>query len=354
MQVTPLKQWIPELRPPLVIAGPCAAETEEQVLATARSLSGIEGVRIFRAGLWKPRSRPGDFQGVGERGLSWLQKVRSETGLKVTTEVASPKHVEHSLKKGIDVLWIGARTTGNPFSVQDIADALCGHDVPVMVKNPPHADLSLWMGAFERLEKSGLTKLAAIHRGISHPPFVQSSHRNSPAWNLPLELKRRLPQLPLLCDPSHIAGQRESIEPLCQEALRLDMEGLMIEAHTDPDSALSDAGQQITCSKLQQIVANFQNSFEDSPQNQLAELRHHIDNFDREIIEALGKRFQTVKQIGSIKRKGQMNIVQEERFKQLLSNLAREGEKLGLSPHFIEKLYRLIHREAVQCQSRQP
>ena len=355
MHIVPLKQWIPELKLPLVVAGPCAAETEEQVLNTARSLSKIskeKGVRIFRAGLWKPRGRPGTFQGVGEKGLAWLQKVRAETKLLVTTEVATPRHVEAALKAGIDVLWIGARTTGNPFSVQDIADALCGHDVPVMVKNPPHADLNLWIGAFERLEKSGLSKLSAIHRGIAHPPFVQSFHRNSPAWNLPLELKRKLPQLPLLCDPSHIAGRRENIGPLCREALRLNMEGLMIEAHIDPDNALSDAGQQVTCARLEQIVTNLPNDCASTPQNQLEELRRHIDNFDCELIEALGKRFQAVEQIGNIKKREQMSLVQEKRAQELLSNLASFGEKRGLSPHFIQKLYRLIHEEAVQCQSR--
>ncbi len=352
MNIVALKQWIPQFHSPLVVAGPCAAETEEQVLSTARSLCEIKSVRIFRAGLWKPRSRPGPFQGVGEKGLTWLQKVQSKTGLLVATEVATPKHVEAALKAGIDVLWVGARTTGNPFSVQDIADALCGHDIPVIVKNPPHADLGLWIGAFERLEKSGLSKLAAVHRGIAHAPLVQSSLRNSPAWNLPLELKRLLPQLPLLCDPSHIAGQRENVEALCKEALRLGMEGLMIEAHTDPDSALSDADQQVTCAQLKQIIEGLQNSFESNPQNQLEELRHHIDNFDREIIESLGKRFQIVKKLGNIKEKAQMNILQEERAKQVLSSLTIEGEKQGLSPRFIQKLYRLIHEEAVQQQSR--
>ncbi len=350
MQIIPLKQWVPDFRPPLIVAGPCAAETEEQVLATARPLSAIEGVHIFRAGLWKPRRRPESFQGVGEKGLAWLRRVRSTTRLKVATEVANTQHVERALESGIDILWIGARTTGNPFSVQEIAEALRGHDIPVMVKNPPHADLSLWMGAFERLAKSGLKRLVAIHRGFTPYFCIPGHYRNSPLWSIPSELKRLWPQLPLLCDPSHISGRRESVGPLCRQAMGAGFEGLMIEAHANPSRALSDAGQQVTCSQLEHILRELRPGQTDD----LDSLRHQIDSLDRELMEALGKRFQVAKQIGAVKRDREMSPLQKERLHQHLGDLMAAGPKLGLRPQFVEKLYHLIHREALHCQSDNP
>lgn len=281
MKIESLNAWLPNKKPgsPLVIAGPCSAESLDQMLRTAHALKEISEVSVFRAGIWKPRTRPNNFEGLGEIALPWLAEVKKQTGLKVTTEVATAKHVELCLKAGVDILWIGARTTANPFSVQEIADALKGVDIPVMVKNPINADLQLWIGALERFNLAGITKLMAIHRGFSVGEKLE--FRNDPLWRIPMELKVKFPELPLLCDPSHITGKRDLIQTVCQKAMDLDMNGLIIETHPDPEKAWSDASQQVTPEKLSEIISSLslkkENSQDKSYTNQLNDLRDQID-----------------------------------------------------------------------------
>lgn len=355
MKIESLASWLPLLKPhsPLIIAGPCSAESQEQVLSTAHALKKISEVAIFRAGIWKPRTRPNNFEGLGEIALPWLKEVKAETGLLTATEVATAKHVELALKYGVDVLWIGARTTANPFSVQEIADALSGVDIPVMVKNPINADLQLWMGALERLNISGIKKLVAIHRGFSVAHKLE--FRNDPLWRIPMELKTKWPELPLLCDPSHITGERELILKVCQKAMDLDMNGLIIETHPDPDRAWSDASQQVTPEKLRIIIDSLslkkELSNDISYTNLLNDLREQIDRLDNELIHTLKYRKDIVEKIAQAKINQNITALQRSRFDQLMKERIEVGKKLGIEESFIKEIFDAIHEQSVQIQT---
>ncbi len=340
---------LPNLEPrrPLVIAGPCSAETEEQVINTAHQLSS-NGIKIFRAGIWKPRTKPGGFEGIGTKGLDWLETVKKETGMYVITEVATPKHVEETLKHGIDMLWIGARTTANPFAVQELADSLQGVDIPVLVKNPVSPDLELWIGALERLHNAGLKRLAAIHRGFSS--YDKKLYRNLPQWHIPIELHRLLPNLPLFCDPSHIGGKRELIAPLCQHAMDLNFDGLMIESHCKPDDAWSDAKQQVTPDVLCHILNELIIRKETQSTENLNELRQQIDECDNEIIEILSKRMRICREIGTFKKEHDMTILQTTRYSEILNKRGMQGTLCGMDANFIRQIFEAIHEESVRQQ----
>lgn len=332
---------------PIVIAGPCSAETEEQVMATARELAK-NGVKIFRAGIWKPRTKPGGFEGVGEQGLAWLQRVKEETGMLVATEVATKQHVKAALDAGVDVLWIGARTSANPFAMQEIADALAGVDVPVLVKNPVNPDLELWIGAMQRLYNAGLRRIGAIHRGFS--AYGKHLYRNMPQWHIPIELRRRLPNLTIFCDPSHIGGKRELVAPLSQQAMDMGFDGLIIESHCEPDSAWSDKSQQVTPEVLNFILHTL--VVRDSVQTteSLALLRQQIDQIDSELLEALSKRMRVSREIGQYKKEHSMPVVQTGRYDDILNSRARSAEELGMSGEFMKVVYQAIHEESVRQQ----
>ena len=353
LNITPPKNWFPAYCKPLVIAGPCSAETEEQLLTTASAIKENFPNAIFRAGIWKPRTRPKTFEGIGNKGLKWLQLIQQETGLKVCTEVANAKHVEQCLKHGIDILWIGARTTGNPFSVQEIADALQGVDIPVFVKNPIYPDLQLWAGALERINLAGITKLAAIHRGFDS--YDNALFRNLPRWELALELKTACPQLPVICDPSHISGTTELIPYISQKAMDMDMDGLMIETHINPNTALSDAKQQITPEELKNIIHNLiirNSSIENKEhQSRLLELRTVIAKLDNEILEVLGKRMAMSAQIGEYKMENDITIFQVAHWKQLINQAIESGGQLHLPKQFVKALFQLIHDESIRRQT---
>jgi len=332
---------------PLVIAGPCSAETEEQVMSIAKQL--VEnGIKIMRAGIWKPRTKPGGFEGVGSDGLAWLKRVKQETGMYVSTEVATQKHVYEALKFGIDMLWIGARTTANPFAVQEIAEALKGVDIPVLVKNPVNPDLELWIGALERLSNVGLTKLGAIHRGFSS--YDKKIYRNLPQWHIPIELKRRYPDLPVICDPSHIGGKRDLIQPLSQQAMDLNYEGLIIETHCNPDAAWSDKDQQVTPARLREIldaliIREGKQSTED-----LSDLRKQIDQLDDQLLELLAKRMRVSCEIGTFKKEHNMLIVQTDRYDEILSKRIAQASDMGMNPEFMRVVLEAIHEESVRQQ----
>ncbi|WP_025607799.1 bifunctional 3-deoxy-7-phosphoheptulonate synthase/chorismate mutase type II [Pontibacter actiniarum] len=338
---------------PLVIAGPCSAETEAQVMQTAEALKQ-QGVHLFRAGIWKPRTRPGSFEGVGSQGLAWLNRVKRELGLKVTTEVATARHVEEALKQEIDVLWIGARTTVNPFAVQEIADALQGVQVPVMVKNPVNPDLALWIGAIERFYHAGITDLAAIHRGFSS--YQQTKYRNVPLWQIPIELKARYQGLPVIVDPSHIGGRRDLVFPVSQKGLDLGYDGVMIETHPTPEQALSDAAQQVTPARLAEIIGQLQvrkSTYDDAELvNRAEELRLQIDAADHEIIAALARRMALVEQIGEYKKQNNVQVLQLERWKEIFRSRPEWAEEAGVNPAFVEELYKLIHVESIRKQTK--
>lgn len=332
---------------PIVIAGPCSAESEEQVLETAKGLAS-KGIKIFRAGIWKPRTKPGGFEGIGVIGLPWLKKVKEETGMYVTTEVATKDHVFEALKAGVDMLWIGARTSANPFAVQEIADALKGVDIPVLIKNPVNPDLELWIGAFQRLYNAGIRRLGAIHRGFSS--YDKKIYRNLPLWHIPIELRRRMPDLPIFCDPSHIGGKRELIAPLCQQAMDLNFDGLMVESHCDPDAAWSDAFQQITPDVLDYVLNLL--VIRDSTQTteSLAELRRQIDGIDEQILELLAKRMRVSREIGVYKKEHNMPILQSPRYSEILENRSDMGKQMDLNPDFIREMLKEIHEESVRQQ----
>lgn len=336
-----------EPRRPLVIAGPCSAETEEQVMNTARQLAK-KGIRIFRAGIWKPRTKPGSFEGVGAEGLPWMQTVKRETGLLVATEVATAKHVDECLKTGIDILWIGARTSANPFAVQEIADALKGVDIPVIVKNPVNPDLELWVGALERINGAGLKRLAAAHRGFSS--FDEKIYRNMPQWHIPMELRRRIPRLPIFCDPSHIGGKRELIAPLCQQAMDLGFDGLIIESHCNPDGAWSDAAQQVTPEVLDYILNLLVIRDTKQTTESLRELRSQIDECDDQIIDVLSKRMRICREIGTYKKEHDMTVLQPTRYNEILENRGTQGSICGMDADFIKKVFVAIHEESVRQQ----
>lgn len=336
-----------EEKRPLVIAGPCSAETEEQVMETARQLAA-QGVKIFRAGVWKPRTKPGGFEGVGTEALGWLKKVKQETGMYVSTEVATAKHVQEALKFGMDLLWVGARTTANPFAVQEIADALKGIDIPVLIKNPVNPDLELWIGAIERLHNAGLRKLGVIHRGFSS--YDKKLYRNLPQWHIPIELHRRIPNLPIICDPSHIGGRRDLIAPLCQQAMDLQFDGLIIESHNNPDLAWSDKDQQITPDVLSLILNTLVIREMNQTTESLAALRKQIDEIDMSLTELLAKRMRVAGEIGQYKKEHGMAILQATRYDEILSKRIAEGEIMGMSGEFMKTILEAIHTESVRKQ----
>ena len=334
-------------RRPLVIAGPCSAETEEQVLDTARSLAA-EGIRICRAGLWKPRTKPGGFEGVGETGIPWLQRVKRETGMYTSTEVATREHVAAALKGGVDLLWIGARTAANPFAMQEIADALRGADVPVLVKNPVSPDLELWIGAIERIYNAGIRRIGAIHRGFTS--IDKSLYRNHPMWAIPIELHRRLPRLPIFCDPSHIVCKRELIAPLSQQAMDLGFDGLIIEAHCSPDCAWSDKAQQVTPEALAYIIRNLVIRDESITTESLTELRSQIDKLDDQLLELLSRRMRVSRDIGQYKKEHNMPVLQTQRYEELLARRAGQAEQMGMDREFMRTVLQAIHEESIRQQ----
>lgn len=350
-EIIPLDQWVGSDCRPMVIAGPCSAESEEQVLATARGLAELKCVKVFRSGIWKPRTRPSSFEGVGKEGLRWLQQVKAETGLLTAVEVASPAHVEEALRFGVDMLWIGARTVVNPFSLQDLATVLKGVDIPVLVKNPVNPDLSLWMGALERMMISGIRKLAAIHRGFYF--FGKSPYRNAPMWELPIELKRLMPQVPLICDPSHISGDRKYLADISQKALDLEYEGLMIESHHDPDSAMTDAAQQITPKELIKLISSLmvrQIAGDSGFETKLEKLRTEIDKIDAELINLLARRMDIVTEIGEYKRDNNVTILQIKRWSNIVQDRLKTGIDTGLDREYLRKLFEIVHNESIKLQ----
>lgn len=332
---------------PIIIAGPCSAETEEQVMSTATDLAKA-GIKIFRAGIWKPRTKPGGFEGIGEEGLVWLERVQKETGMLVATEVATRQHVEAALKHGVDVLWIGARTSANPFAMQEIADTLKGVDVPVLVKNPVNPDLELWIGAMQRLHNAGITRIGAIHRGFS--AYGKHLYRNMPQWHIPIELRRRLPNMTIFCDPSHIGGKRELVAPLSQQAMDLGFDGLIIESHCDPDCAWSDKSQQVNPEVLNFILNTLVVRDTTQTTESLTLLRQQIDQIDGEIIEALAKRMRVSCEIGQYKKEHSMPVLQTGRYDDVLNTRARNAEVMGMSGDFMKTVYQAIHEESVRQQ----
>ena len=332
---------------PIVIAGPCSAETEEQVMTTARQLAN-KGCHIFRAGIWKPRTKPGGFEGNGEAALPWMQEVKKETGMLTATEVATPEHVELAQKYGIDILWIGARTSANPFAMQDLADSLKGYDGPVLVKNPVNPDLELWIGAMQRLNQAGVKRLGAIHRGFSS--YDKKIYRNLPMWQIPIELHRRIPNLPIICDPSHIGGRRDLIALLCQQAMDLGFDGLIVESHCDPDCAWSDAKQQITPDILDYILSLLVVRSEHTTTEGLRQLRSQIDEIDNQLMDLMAKRLRVCREIGTFKKEHNMTVLQAGRYNEVLEKRGAQASLCGMSPEFAAHVFELIHEESVRQQ----
>lgn len=332
---------------PVVISGPCSAETEEQVVDTARRLAA-GGIKVFRAGIWKPRTKPGGFEGVGEMCFAWLARVKRETGMLTAVEVATAQHVALALAAGVDILWVGARTSTNPFAVQDIADALRGTDAAVLVKNPMNPDLELWIGALERISNAGIKRLGAIHRGFSE--YEHTIYRNAPQWRIPIELRRRLPDLPIFCDPSHMGGRRDLVAPLSQEAMDLGFDGLIVETHCNPDCAWSDKNQQITPEALVDILSNLVIRDTANHTELLSEMRCEIDRIDTELLSLLAKRMQLSREIGNYKKTHGLSVLQAQRYNELLDNRARKGAELALDPDFVKAVLRTIHDESVRIQ----
>lgn len=353
LNIQPLNSWINVKNEPLLISGPCSAETEEQLLSTAHLLAATGKVSVLRAGIWKPRTRPGEFEGIGSIGLEWLKRAKEETGLPTAVEVANAKHVEEALAAGVDILWIGARSTVNPFTVQEIADALQGVDIPVLVKNPVNPDLQLWIGALERINKAGITKLGAIHRGFSS--FEKSAFRNEPMWEMAIQLKTLCPELPIINDPSHICGNRDLISYVAQKALDLDMQGLMIESHIDPSVAWTDAKQQVTPAALADIVNNFTlrkpESKNEDFTDKLADLRAQIDKIDDLVFQKLAERMGITQKIGEYKRDNGVTILQVNRWDEIMKKRTAFAKALKLDLNFTEKLLELIHGESIRKQT---
>jgi len=352
--VVPLYEWGMFTEPrPSVVAGPCSAESEDQVMETAKGLREL-GINVFRAGIWKPRTHPGCFEGVGAEGLKWMQRARKEYGLKIATEVAGEKHVAECLKAEVDMVWLGARTTANPFLVQEIADALKGTDIPVLVKNPVNADLDLWIGALERLSRAGIRKLGVIHRGFS--TFDKIKYRNDPQWQVAIELRSRYPELPFFVDPSHMGGSRNYIQEISQRSLDLGFEGLMIESHCNPSVALSDAKQQLTPAELKDLLYNqivVRESDSDSPEwrENIDQLRAKIDVIDENIIYTLGSRMRVSRQIGEYKKHNNIAILQTARWDQLFAKVVEKGEEYGLTEKFLTDVFNAIHEASVEAQN---
>ncbi|CAM4047411.1 3-deoxy-D-arabinoheptulosonate-7-phosphate synthase [Pedobacter westerhofensis] len=353
LNIQPLESWLNIKNEPLIISGPCSAETEEQLVSTANLLAATGKVSVLRAGIWKPRTRPGEFEGIGSIGLEWLKRAKAETGLPTAVEVATAKHVEEALAAGVDILWIGARSTANPFTVQEIADALKGHDVPVLIKNPVNPDISLWIGALERINNAGITKIGAIHRGFSS--YEKSSFRNEPMWEMAIQLKTLCPTLPIINDPSHICGNRELIPYIAQKALDLDMQGLMIESHIDPSVAWTDAKQQVTPSALEELVSKLNLRDPEAPNeafaDKLGELRQKIDKIDDILIQKLGERMAIVEQIGNYKKDNKVTILQVNRWDEILKKGTAFAKALKLDLGFTEKFLELVHGESIRKQT---
>ena len=354
LDIVPLYEWGMFTEPkPSVVAGPCSAESEEQVMETAKGLKEL-GINVLRAGIWKPRTHPGCFEGIGPEGLKWMQKARNEYGLKIATEVASEKHVAECMKHGIDLVWIGARTTANPFLVQEIADALKGTDIPVLVKNPVNADLDLWIGALERLNLAGIKKLGVIHRGFS--TFDKIQYRNDPQWQVAIELRSRYPELPFFVDPSHMGGSRDYILEISQRSLDLGFEGLMIESHCNPSVALSDAKQQLTPVELKDLLYNqivVRDKDSDSPEwrENIDQLRVKIDVIDENILYALGSRMNVSRQIGEYKKSNNVAIIQPARWDALIGKVVEKGKEYGLPEKFLNDVFNAIHEASVEIQN---
>lgn len=350
---TKLNDWFKVRNEPLVIAGPCSAESEEQLFQTAEQLVSTGVVSAIRAGVWKPRTRPNSFEGRGAEALAWLQKVKNDLQIPVATEVANAYHVEECLKAGIDILWIGARTTVNPFYVQEIAEALQGTNIPVFVKNPIHSDIGLWIGALERLEKVGIQKLAAVHRGFYTD--VDAPYRNEPKWEMSFALRAKAPNIPIICDPSHIAGKRSLVEQVSQTAMDIDLDGLMIESHITPDSALSDAAQQLTPADLHamidRLILRSAEPRNDKAHSELDQLRADIDQLDTELVQILNQRMNLVNTIGEIKVQNDISIFQMDRWFELLKKRGNQGQQLHLSPALIQELFQIIHKYSVEKQN---
>lgn len=339
---------------PLVIAGPCSAESRGQTLEAARGLAACGRVQVFRAGLWKPRTQPGCFEGVGERGLPWLREARELTGLPTATEVANAAHVRAALEGGVDILWIGARTTVNPFAVQEIAEAIAAirPDTPVLVKNPVNPDLDLWAGALQRLYNAGLRRLGAVFRGFS--TYGERLYRNTPLWEVPFALGRRVPGLPVLCDPSHIGGRADLVEPLCRQALDLGFSGLMVESHPNPGCALSDASQQVTPTELCRILASLPERTAADANHDIALLRQRIDTLDSQLIELLAARMAVSRDIGEVKRREGLSVMQRDRYGTLMADRIEQTTRAGMSRRFAERLFETIHSESVRQQLKNP
>lgn len=353
LNILPLSSWIEIGDAPLIIAGPCSAETEEQVISTAHLLANTGKVHVLRAGIWKPRTRPGEFEGIGSEGLKWLKRAKEETGLLTSTEVANAKHVKEALEAGIDILWIGARSTANPFTVQEIADALVGVDVPVLVKNPINPDLALWMGAIERINRAGIKKLGAIHRGFSS--YEKTSFRNDPMWDIAIHLKSICPELPIINDPSHICGNRELIPYVSQKAMDMDMQGLIVESHIDPEKAWTDAKQQVTPLALQEMLSNIslRKPESDNPafEDKLSELRSQIDKLDDILIQQIGERMKIAEKIGEYKRDNNVTILQMSRWDEIVEKRLQLARALNLSDDFAQKYLELVHQESIRKQT---
>ena len=353
LQIKNLANWdITKNQKPVIISGPCSAETEEQTLQSAKELSKI-GINIFRAGIWKPRTRPNTFEGVGSIGLEWMKTVKEETGMLLSTEVANVKHIYESLKAGIDILWIGARTTANPFAVQEIADTLKGVDIPILIKNTVNPDVNLWLGALERFNRVGISKIGAFNRGFSSAE--KSIYRNTPLWQIPIELKTQIPDIPLFCDPSHIAGNRAYLQDISQKAIDLNFDGLMIESHPNPDKAWSDAKQQITTSELKSLIQNLIVR-EEKPTGicleTIEDLRFKIDQCDNELINILKTRMQLSESIGLYKKQNNMTILQTNRWEQVLNKSVEKGTKGNLGKQFISEIFKTIHHESINIQTK--
>lgn len=353
LDINPIKAWLPHINNPLVISGPCSLESEKQTYETARLLAKDKRVFAFRGGVWKPRTRPGSFEGVGSIGLKWLKNVREETGLPIGIEVANAQHTEEALKAGIDILWIGARSTVSPFVVQEIADVLKGANVVVMVKNPVNPDVQLWMGAVERIYQAGIRNIVAIHRGFT--PFQETKYRNYPNWQTYIELKRLMPNLPVICDPSHIAGEREYLYEISQKAFDMGVDGLIIESHCNPSCAMSDAEQQVTPSDLakllDKLVIKHENTNNPNFENKLDTLRNRIDAIDAELLENLASRISIVKQIGKYKRENNVTALQINRWVQLMESRVNMGKKFDINETFVKILFQLIHEDSVRMQT---
>ena len=353
LNIEPINNWMKVENPPLVISGPCSAETYDQLFETCKQLKSY-GINLMRAGVWKPRTRPGSFEGNGEEALKWISEIKKELDVKFTVEVANTNHIELSLKYDIDILWIGARTTVNPFSVQEIADAIKGTNTPIFIKNPINPDLSLWMGAIERINKVGINKIGAIHRGFSITG--NSRYRYVPLWNIAIDLKSNIPELPIICDPSHICGNREMILETSQKALDLGYDGLIIESHIDPDNAWSDAKQQVTPKVLSSMIKKLETKNKNEKNNTykhlLNELREHIDDVDREIIDILAKRIDLVEKIGEFKKEQELTSFQVERWNEIAKSRINWAKDKNLDETFIKNLYKLIHLASINAQNK--